>query len=619
MKWTVLLLSSIGAVLAPNLVPAGSVTISPQFTPSRASCVAPCAVHFDASATSVSDPALHAFTDLEYTWNFGDPLAGNWTIGAAHGPKNRAVGPIAAHVYERPGLFTVTVTVQAAGVGAASTTRQIEVADPDHVFAGGQTVCVARSDDNWSGCPAGAQQVIASDAVNAWDTHGGSNRRVLLRRGDVFDAATPVILAGTGPGQLGAFGSGAKPVLEQGHGATCLRAGSTAVATSNFSAQHLHCRKPAAASADFSGALTTHPFNTVLPIDHILFANIDAQSYGSVYGWPLSGDLPREHVRHVVLYEVRDLPPHTPGQFIINFPFGDGLAWLGVHIDRIAQTDCTGTTSAFRTSTIRRAVISQVEWMNTCTGPLRIHSAPSANPDAMRPERIVVTGSRLGGLNTSGAFGNNGGPASVDPGVGPGDQVRDYVFEGNLVLYSANNNNGFDWSGANFIARNNVFDLRGSPGGGSGAFAIFVKNGGDHGATERIRFVHNTVFQLQGEAGSWHGVFANFEGATDVSAANNVLRTTGGSAAGQVTAGPFAIDVGNVVAGPADPDPLLVTLPSLTALSGYCPRAGGALDGGATPGWGARDAFGQVRRPAPSPGFCEGEPDRIFGNGFDGD
>lgn len=591
--------------------------ISVQVVASRTSCVAPCAVHFDASGTSIDDPDVEPFTDLEYSWEFGNPGAGLWTLGAAHGPKNRAVGPIAAHVYEQPGNYTATVTVRSPGAAEAATNVAIVVADPQLVFTGAQTVCVAVDGGNWSGCPAGAGQVVSADASAAWASHGGPGRRVLLRRGDVFAVPGTITAAGSGPGQLGAFGNGAKPVLEQGLGATCLRAGSTTEATSDFSFQHLHCRKPAADAADFSGALTTHPFNTVLPIDHILFADIDAQSYGSLQGWPLDGALPRDHVRHLFVYETRDLPPHTPGQFIINFPFGRGLVWLGVRIDRIAQSNCTGTTSAFRTSTIQRAVISQVEFMNTCTGPLRIHSTPSADPDQMRPEKIVVTGSRLGPLNTAGASGSNGGPISLDPGVGPGDQIRDYVFEGNLVLYSANNNNGFDWSGYNFIARNNVFDLRGSAAAG-GEFAIFVKNGGDHGSSDRIRFVHNTVYQLQGEVGSWHSMFANFEGATEVGAANNALRTTGGSAAGQVATGDFAINVGNVVSGPAAPDPLLVPLPSLADLSGYCPSVGGGFDGTAATGWGARDFFGQPRRPQPSPGLCEGEPDLIFADGFDG-
>ncbi|MDZ3823591.1 MAG: PKD domain-containing protein [Pseudoxanthomonas sp.] len=589
-----------------------------RIEPSRSQCVAPCAILFDASPSSSPSPDVDAFTDLEYLWDFGDPGAGTWSLGAWPMPKNRAVGPIAGHVFERAGSFQVTVRVSAPDGVSALASRVIQVADPDLVFAGLATTCVAVDDDGWQGCPAGARRLVAQDATSAWDAHGGPGRRVLLRRGDQFEAPAPITAAGQGPGQLGAFGSGPRPVLSQGLGATCLRVGSTGQPTSDFSFRHLHCRKPAAASADFSGALTTHPFSTVQAIEHILFADIDAQSYGSLQGWPLDGALPREHVSHLFLYEVRDLPPHTPGQFIINFPFGRGLAWLGVRIDRQAQTDCTGTTSAFRTSTIQRSVISQVEFMHTCTGPLRIHSTPSADPDRMRPEKIVVTGSRIGPLNTAGAFGSNGGPVSLDPGVGPGDQVRDFVFEGNLVLYSANNNNGFDWSGRNFVARNNVFDLRGAPGGG-GAYAVFVKNGGDHGSTSRIRFLHNTVYQLQGQAGSWHGAFTSSEGAGDVAVANNALRTTGGTAGGQLAAGDIAWSLGNVVAGPAVPEPLLAALPSTAALEGFCPRPGGAFDGGAAAAQGVADLFLRPRdADSPSPGACEVRVDLLFADGFEG-
>ena len=61
----------------------------------------------------------------------------------------------------------------------AETTMTITVQDPNSTYSQ-STTCVS-SASNFSGCPAGAQQLTSLPASSAFN-----NRRVLLRRGESF-------------------------------------------------------------------------------------------------------------------------------------------------------------------------------------------------------------------------------------------------------------------------------------------------------------------------------------------------------------------------------------------------------------------------------------------------
>src|SRR3990172_2937982 len=91
---------------APAFTQSGSIT--PSLESARTSGVAPLAVFFDATGTTATG-TNHPFHELEYRWDFGDLASGNWrTTGL---PKNKAMGPVAAHVFETPGTYPVTLTV----------------------------------------------------------------------------------------------------------------------------------------------------------------------------------------------------------------------------------------------------------------------------------------------------------------------------------------------------------------------------------------------------------------------------------------------------------------------------------------------------------------------------
>jgi hypothetical protein len=162
----------------------------------RTTGTAPLAVMFDASSTmvpGVADP----FRELAYTFDFGDPRGQTWAVSGK--PKNAEVGgPLAAHVYDLPGTYTVRVSA-----ASHSATVVIKVDDPAVVYAGTKTVCVGKS---FTGCPAGAAQQSSLPNGTAWN-----GKRWLLRAGESFGDIS--ILDGNTNVQVGSFGIGAKPIV----------------------------------------------------------------------------------------------------------------------------------------------------------------------------------------------------------------------------------------------------------------------------------------------------------------------------------------------------------------------------------------------------------------------
>ncbi len=187
-----------------------------SFEPSRISGVAPLAVYFDASASSCDGCAgvVNPWHDLAYRWDFGDPVAGTWALSGLS--KATDIGPSAAHVFEHPGHYVIELTVTDPVSGqTATTTQEIDVADPEQVFAGDKTLCYRASDGgDFDGCPAGAQQKTMASFTAAYADCKASEHRCLFRRGDTFTAATSMALDGSAPTIIGAFGEGPRPVVD---------------------------------------------------------------------------------------------------------------------------------------------------------------------------------------------------------------------------------------------------------------------------------------------------------------------------------------------------------------------------------------------------------------------
>lgn len=201
----------------PACVLPANPAITPSVSASRITGVAPLAVFFDASST-IATATSRPFHDLGYSWNFGEstgPGIAAWGVGARPAAsRNLATGPLAAHVYETPGTYTVCVTITD-GTNTVDGAVVITVTDPEVVFAGAATTCFSNSGD-FTGCPAGAVQVTSSNFVTAIST-AAPGKRLLFKRGDTWTVpVTPAAsarLSANGPGIIGAFGVGAAPIV----------------------------------------------------------------------------------------------------------------------------------------------------------------------------------------------------------------------------------------------------------------------------------------------------------------------------------------------------------------------------------------------------------------------
>lgn len=189
-----------------------SITLPAASTiPSRTTGVAPLAVFFDATATTGTETTL-PFHELHYRWNFGDSSAGTWSTSGKS--KNIAKGPIAAHVFETAGTFTWTLWVKDSTGTIESTSGQITVTAANTQFTGTKTICFTTG-TNFDGKPDGAEEVPNATWADVI-SHIAADRRLLLKRGDSWStSAAATTLPSSGPGIIGAFGSGNKPIVNQ--------------------------------------------------------------------------------------------------------------------------------------------------------------------------------------------------------------------------------------------------------------------------------------------------------------------------------------------------------------------------------------------------------------------
>jgi hypothetical protein len=161
----------------------------------------------EATGTTSSDVA-DPFRELGYRWNFGDTGSDYDTV----------YGPVAGHVYETAGSYTVTLEVKQKvplgedAEGAVThdvTTFTVTVSDADTAYAGVKTVCVSTS-GTFTGAPAGHNPITSADFDAVMTAHAAADKRILFRVGEVFEAsAVSTCTIAANPCQLGKFGTNA--------------------------------------------------------------------------------------------------------------------------------------------------------------------------------------------------------------------------------------------------------------------------------------------------------------------------------------------------------------------------------------------------------------------------
>lgn len=485
-----------GAIQLPDLAGAGVV--------SRFSGVAPLAVFFDVSGTTTTPPTPRPFHDLGFAWDFGDsgPSAGTWSTGSRPGAasRNRATGPVAAHVYTTPGTYTVTLVVTDGSNTVTNSCIQVAVQDPDVVFAGTNTICVGASSmpvAGAGGCPAGAlvQQTGDFSVVMGLATAG---KRVLLQRGDVWTApggASVPRLSSNGPGIVGAFGVGAPPLVQSGP-----PPGNTVLAISGPTTPNIRDWRFMDLEFDGLSGVNSNGVVGAGGAQQITFVRMrirdisnGIQFSSSILDLLNAGGPPGGHQIYdeiaIVDSDIRRIVG-TGGNGM--FLMARRLAVLGnfvedtiaaEHVMRVQyvsggviQANDLGLPAAAKHVLTLRAV-------NDGTGGV---TAPN------RSERVVISDNLFrGGLSAQ--------LVAIQPSAPTEDQrIRDIIVDGNLFRSGASAQAALLTSADEVTVRNNIFDMT----GGFGFNCITHRQLGVEPAHSEIRTYNNTCFSNSADAGA---------------------------------------------------------------------------------------------------------------------
>lgn len=196
----------ISYILINTLQLSPKAVIAADFDISRSTCVAPCAVFFDTTPYFTDDE----FHNLHYSWDFGDPSSGNWAAGrknhdGSYPSRNTDTGPMAAHVFDNPGTYTVTLTVRDAQ-NSGTTAKTIEITNSP---SGGWTTYYVSASGNDANN--GLSESSPFQTISKAFSMSGTNKKILLKRGDSFT------LSGTAQVNnllLGAYGHGNRPFIQ---------------------------------------------------------------------------------------------------------------------------------------------------------------------------------------------------------------------------------------------------------------------------------------------------------------------------------------------------------------------------------------------------------------------
>lgn len=199
-----------------------SATITSNSSASRCeatedSCPAPLAIFFEAEGATCADDDCddaefdnESFHKLSYKWTFGDEKGETWIASGQN--KNIEYGPLAAHVFDDSGTYSVTLEIWSNTETYSATEFTIYVDDPDTVFAGTDTLCVADGTtpvQGVGGCPSGAAVLDEDDVDDAIETaiNTDGRHRVLFKAGDTFTVNDISIIEEDGPGIIGSYGA----------------------------------------------------------------------------------------------------------------------------------------------------------------------------------------------------------------------------------------------------------------------------------------------------------------------------------------------------------------------------------------------------------------------------
>lgn len=486
---------------------------------SRTSGVAPLSVHFNADLTASSETE-RSFHDLEYSWNFGDPTAGNW--GTNNKLKNEDKGPVAAHVYETPGTFTTTLTVRDADGVVDTKTFEVVVSDPDVVYAGTLTTCVNNIGDNlFTGCPIGANQINNNDPTSSTVINAaGDGERLLFKRGYVASlSSVPAWPKSDGPVTIGAYGTCNTP-NSQG---ICSNAPVFNTTLGFITIDYMQDLRV----IDIR-TIGSFSYGGINDMQKILFLRIDVEDAlgGNAIGWGHFNDSTPMTIDEMGIIDCRVIDSAQYGLYV----GGERMALMGnIFSD-------SGTTHLVRSWQAYKSVISHNTFDSSTTegdgqrpllkftGPDDIfqdpeHCTPVASTGCLEnyTEMSVISDNVFG---AAGAI-----PITIAPQSAAADtQLSDIIFERNKILrdwgmyYPSSNMNGGILVVGNYInVRNNIIDFSHAQEDSDGIY-IDKYPGGSIGCM----IYNNTIYRSDSANDYNYGIYID-SGVVNTSVRNNYV------------------------------------------------------------------------------------------------
>jgi PKD repeat protein len=458
--------------------------ITPSLVPSRVSGVAPLYVFFDATASSAQS-TTRPFHELEYRWDFGDAASGSWGSNAdmPNLSRNADTGPVAAHVFQSPGTYTVNLTVLDGG-GAATRSVQITVSDPDTVFAA-NTLCVGNSAPvaGSGGCPAGAAVLTSSDFDAAINGNIASRKRILFRRGDTFSSGSAATIALNGPGLIGAFGSGAAPRVD-------MTGNNRAIQLSSGSTPAIKDWRVMDLEINGNSGAATEGFHAEGGIDQVTLLRLNIHHVH--FGVQLSPDVPDYYNSNgspghhlwdqfaVVDSTIRTLIGGQGGYG--SFIGAQRFAYLGNVV-----SDSTNAEHILRMPYVNKAVVSH----NDLSKPLptkhvvKLHALLYGVSPSAYSEQVVLSDNKFTGGN------GVDWPVAIGPQNAQLDErVRNVIVERNWFAPDPSQDVALILWAQEVTVRNNLFNLTGT----AGQTGIVVERRGIEPAPANVHVYNNSFY-----------------------------------------------------------------------------------------------------------------------------
>ncbi len=487
---------------------------------SRDAGVAPLSVHFWPGFLD-SEAAGERFRAYDYTWDFGDLGSGVWsTTGKS---RNTAKGAVAVHVYETPGSYTAVLTVRDATGVVATESYTITVEDPEIVYGGTKTTCVATNTD-FAGCPAGARQVTTAN-LDEITQYAEGGQRVLLRRGSAWSAgalawpnnagAPPHVAA---PVTLGADGSGDRPVITVTAG-TFLEINDK----QDWRIMDLDLRDPTRSYGTMGGA-----FN----MQRILFLRIRTRGFQGSIGWSHWNDSWGYLIDDMSLVEC-DLADALENVVYVG---GERLALLGNRIHDARDSHVTRVWQAYR-SVIQHNLIAGSS-LDSTTGrhALKLHGPGFSTLEGVNeygepePDTGLLEHYTEYCIVSDNVFGSSGPwPVSIGAQDGLTDTTLSFiVFERNRVAssYGAQSQTPVQVAvhieAQHSVVRNNVLDGTGSSNDYTGISVGYDPDRASP-APHDIEVYHNTIYHGDNTYGNGRFGIQVIEGTTAINCRNNLV------------------------------------------------------------------------------------------------